>query len=200
VATEAPAGRAASSRLTIGTVAGLRPEKNLARLIRAFAALRARQDARLVIVGDGPERSVLADLARALEVAADVEFTGYLAEPGRRLREFDLFALSSDTEQLPMSMLEAMACGVPVVATRVGDVADVLPEVAHAGLCAANDEAFRECLLAAVDQRANWPVWVAAGRARVEAEYSEGRMVAEWDSVFAGTHPLLRQAVRARAG
>jgi glycosyltransferase involved in cell wall biosynthesis len=107
------------AQITIGTVAGLRPEKNIARLIQAFAAVRARQSARLVVVvGGGPELPALQALAARLGVAEDVEFAGYLADPISRLIEFDLFALSSDTEQLPIAMLEAMACGIPVVADR----------------------------------------------------------------------------------
>ena len=85
--------------------------------------------ARLVLVGEGPQRAELQALAQQLGVATDVEFTGYLSNPGDRLKEFDLFALSSDTEQLPMALLEAMALGLPVVATRVGDIEAVLSEV-----------------------------------------------------------------------
>ena len=181
----------AAGPLTIGTVAGLRPEKNVARLIRAFAAVRARQPARLVIVGDGPERAALETLADELRVAADVEFTGYLADPIARLRTFDLFALSSNTEQLPISMLEAMAHGIPVVATRVGDVADVLPPMAHDGTCAADDVTFSACLLLAVEQQARWPQWVAAGLQRVKTDYAEDRMRGEWGRVFDATHELL---------
>ena len=183
--------RATNARLTIGTVAGLRQEKNVARLVRAFAALRAYRDAQLVIVGDGPERAAVAALASELGVAADVEFTGYLENPGERLRQFDLFALSSDTEQLPISMLEAMALGIPVVATRVGDVADVLPAAAHGGLCTPDDASFSACLLAAVAGREHWPEWSEAGLNRVRTEFAEDRMLGEWGKVFDGTHALL---------
>ncbi|WP_382326756.1 glycosyltransferase [Hydrogenophaga sp. UC242_50] len=104
----------------IGTVAGLRPEKNIARLIRAFANVRARRSARLIVVGDGAQRGELEALAQQLGVAADVEFTGYLKDPSARLTDFDLFALSSDTEQLPIALLEAMAVGMPVVRSARG--------------------------------------------------------------------------------
>jgi glycosyltransferase involved in cell wall biosynthesis len=183
-----------SAPLVVGTVAGLRPEKNIARLLRAFAALRARQAARLVIVGDGALRAELQQLATQLGVAADVEFAGYLAAPGTRLAQFDLFALSSDTEQLPIAMLEAMAAGVPVVATRVGDVPHILPESARAGLSEPDDASFCAALLGAVDARAEWPRWVEAGLSQVRQHYSEQVMVAQWRKLFDGRLDLVFDA------
>lgn len=170
--------------LTIGTVAGLRPEKNIARLIKAFAAVRATQPARLIVVGGGPELAVLQQLASSLGVAADVEFAGYLPDPISRLIEFDLFALSSDTEQLPIAMLEAMACGIPVVATRVGDVAQIIPEVAQAGLAEPTDGAFASALQGAIQHRALWPQWSHAGQQRANEFYSLVVMQRHWQQAF----------------
>ena len=176
--------------LCIGTVAGLRPEKNIARLIRAFAKLRADQPARLVLVGGGPLRAELEALAQSLGVAGDVEFTGYLANPSARLAEFDLFALSSDTEQLPIAMLEAMAMGIPVVATRVGDVKDVLSDVPAECLAEPDDLAFANALGYATANRARWPTWSRALKAKVIASYGLGQMLDAWRNLFDG-EPLL---------
>lgn len=112
--------------LVIGTVAPLRAEKNVARLIRAFAEVSDRFPVCLVVVGDGPERLQLEDLARKLEVDAQIHFVGMVEEVESILGHFDVFALSSDTEQMPNSILQAMAAGLPVVATDVGDVAHIL--------------------------------------------------------------------------
>jgi glycosyltransferase involved in cell wall biosynthesis len=172
--------------LCIGTLAGLRPEKNLSRLIRAFAAVRARWPARLVLVGEGPKRAELQALAEQLGVATDVEFTGYLSNPGDRLKDFDLFALSSDTEQLPMALLEAMALGLPVVATRVGDLEALLSEVSSGSLCDPDDEAFKQALCTAVEQRSQWADWGKRGRALVASRHSEHNMVLSWQRVFDG--------------
>ncbi len=173
--------------LCIGTVAGLRPEKNIARLIRSFARLRAEQPARLILVGDGPLRSELQTLVQTLGLERDVEFAGYLADPLTRLAEFDLFALSSDTEQLPIALLEAMASGLPVVATRVGDIGAVLADVSPETLCAPDDEAFFQTLReAAVMQRARWPEWSQRGRSVIEERYAVASMVAAWKDVFDG--------------
>jgi len=162
----------------------LRPEKNIARLIKAFCAVRARQNARLVVVGGGPELPALQALAARLGVAEDVEFAGYLADPISRLIEFDLFALSSDTEQLPIAMLEAMACGIPVVATRVGDVAQIIPEVAQAGLTEPTDGSFSSALQGAIQQRKLWPQWSNAGQQRANVFYSLDAMQRRWQRVF----------------
>lgn len=117
--------------LVIGTVATLRAEKNLERLIRLFALFMAQggHDARLVIVGDGAERHKLELAAGASSYGDRISFTGASANPERELAGFDIFALTSDTEQMPLSVLEAMASGLPVVSFAVGDVPQmVAPE------------------------------------------------------------------------
>jgi len=172
--------------LTIGTVAGLRPEKNLARLIKAFAAVRARQAARLVIVGGGSELASLQQLATGLGVADDVEFTGYLPDPLSRLVEFDLFALSSDTEQLPIAMLEAMALNIPVIATRVGDVPLIIPPIAHAALANPSDASFIATLFHVIDHRHDWPLWTLDGKKIVTKNYSQDVMQTQWQFLFNG--------------
>lgn len=178
-----PAGRP----LVIGTVTGLRPEKNLARLLRAFAAARRTHDLRLLIIGDGAERAALQAQAQALGIAADVTFTGYLRAPQERLLEMDLFALSSDTEQQPISMLEAMALGIPVIATRVGDVPFIVPaEVGPSVLSAPDDAAFTATLQSVLNQRDAWPDWAAANLARARSHFAFDDMVERWRLVFDG--------------
>ncbi len=110
----------------IGTVAALREEKNVARLLRAFAPLPT---GRLVIVGDGPERAALEALAGSLGITDRVHFAGHHQDTPPFYASFDIFALASDTEQMPLSLIEAMASGLPAVATAVGDVPSmVAPE------------------------------------------------------------------------
>jgi glycosyltransferase involved in cell wall biosynthesis len=107
----------------VGTVAALRPEKNIARLLRATALV---PDLRLIVVGDGPERAPLEALASELGIASRVAFAGAMADPAPAYAMMDIFALSSDTEQMPLTILEAMAAGLPVAATDVGDVVDMV--------------------------------------------------------------------------
>ena len=112
----------------IGTVAKLRPEKNLARVLRAVAVLQGQSVAcRLVVIGDGPERPALERLAVELGIADTTHFAGHVPDPAAAYRAMDVFVLSSDTEQMPFSVLEAMASGLAVASTDVGDVRAMLP-------------------------------------------------------------------------
>jgi glycosyltransferase involved in cell wall biosynthesis len=114
----------------IGTVGRLVPVKGHADLLAAFAQFA--QTARLIVIGDGPEMAALRAQARSLGLGARVTFLGHRDDVADLLPGLDVFALSSHAEGLPRSLLEAQACGVPVVATQVGSVAEaVCPETGH---------------------------------------------------------------------
>ena len=108
------------------------PEKGFARLIAAFAALPGR-DARLVIVGDGPEARALRDLAGREGVADRVTFPGYVADIRPWLDEARLFVLPSDFEGFPAVLVEALAAGRPVVATDCTPATQLLRDTPSAG-------------------------------------------------------------------
>jgi len=116
----------APGEVLIGTVALLRPEKNLGLLLRAFARLPQASPTRLFVVGSGGELARLQAHARELGLGKRVVFFGHTTAPERIMRAFDIFAMSSDTEQMPIGLLEAMACALPVVATDVGDIAHMV--------------------------------------------------------------------------
>lgn len=178
-----------SPEVRIGTVAGLRPEKNIARLIRAVARSSHRHRLHLTVVGDGPQRGELVALAKELGVIGQVVFAGYQKDPVPYLQRFDLFALSSDTEQLPLALLEALSLGMPAVATRVGDVGDVLGDVSPETLCDPADDAFERALETVLAQRSRWNEWAEKGRAKVASLYARSLMLSQWQRVFDGHVP-----------
>lgn len=168
----------------IGTVAALRPEKNLARLLRAFAAVRAQHPCRLVIAGGGPEREGLEALAAALGVAQDVTFPGHVADTPALYAGFDVFALSSDTEQMPLSVLEAMAAGLPVAATNVGDVRAMLAPENGAEVVAQEGAALSAALAGLLADPARRALLGDANRRRAEAVFDQEAMFAAWHALF----------------
>ena len=168
----------------IGTVAALRPEKNLGRLLRAFRAVTEGAPARLVIVGDGPERAGLERLAAELGLADRVTFAGHRAEPTPFYRAFDLFALSSDTEQMPLSLSEAMAAGLPVAATDVGDVRAMLAGENGPFVAPPDDAGFTAALAALLAAPGRWSALGAANLARAEAAFDQERMFAAYAALF----------------
>ena len=111
--------------LAIGTVGRLVPVKGHAHLLDAFARLDSG-DARLFIVGDGPEAKALRAQADALGMGLRAVFLGHRDDVAELLPGLDLFVLPSLAEGLPRTLLEAQACGVPAVATRVGSVVDAV--------------------------------------------------------------------------
>jgi glycosyltransferase involved in cell wall biosynthesis len=177
----------AAEELVVGTVAPLRAEKNLGRLLRAFAVVAGRFEVRLLILGDGPERPKLTALATALGIDDRVVFAGHVDQVEKALGWFDLFALSSDTEQMPNSLLQAMAAGRPVVAVDVGDVRRVVANRAfvvakddEAGLCGAFERLLGDGATRARLGRLN--------QSRVRKHYTEARMFDAYETIFADRH------------
>jgi glycosyltransferase involved in cell wall biosynthesis len=113
----------------VGTVGRLVAQKNLGTLIDAYAMARTGIGpgrGRLVLVGDGPERAYLEARARAAGLGDDVLFCGHRCDAAELVAAFDVFALPSRWEGLPRALVEAVAAGVPVVATPVGGVAELV--------------------------------------------------------------------------
>lgn len=167
----------------VGTLAGLRAVKDLPRLVRAFAGLPA--DWRLVIVGEGPERAAIEAQARASGVAERVCLPGFVADPSRVVGLFDVFALSSRSEQFPISVVEAMAAGLPVASPAVGDVADMVAPANRAFVTPAGDEvALGRALLALAADAALRRQVGEDNRALALERYDEGAMIADYARVY----------------
>jgi glycosyltransferase involved in cell wall biosynthesis len=180
-----PLGLRRPAERLFGTLGGLRPEKNLARLLRIAALLPAAISWRLVIAGDGSERAALERQTRELGLSARVVLTGFVDRPGSLLGELDVFVLTSDTEQMPLCVLEAMALGLPVLATDVGDLRILMPpESRDPCLFGRADEAgFAERLAALLASPAERRRLGALNRARA-ADFGAADMIAGYDRLF----------------
>ena len=171
--------------LVIGTVAPLRPEKNVGRLLRVFATLDTSITARLVVAGDGIERRGLERLAADLGIADRVVFTGQVA-PEAVLGTFDIFALSSDTEQMPNALLEAMAASRAVAAVDVGDVKSIVCEDNREFVVPRDDNsAFVAAITTLLRDHQKRHVLGIKNRERVIAVFSQERMFAAYSEIFA---------------
>jgi glycosyltransferase involved in cell wall biosynthesis len=140
-----------------GAVGALRPEKHFGLLIAAWdRVVQRRADVWLAIAGDGPCAAELRDAAARTSNPSRVVFAGPLKEPVPFYQSLDIFALSSLTEQMPLSVLEAMACGLPVLSTDVGDVRHMLGEAAVSGVTLVpsdNVDAYASALSVIVEDR-----------------------------------------------
>ncbi len=169
--------------VVVGTLAGLRGVKNLPRLVRAVAAQPA--NVKLVIVGEGPERdAILAEAARC-GIMDRLLMPGFLPDPHLFICHFDIFALSSDSEQFPISLVEAMAAGLPVVATDVGDVKRMLSHGNQPYVVQTSDEdGFAEALSVLKSNATLRTEIGSENRAFAVTNYDEARMIADYTALY----------------
>ncbi len=171
-----------SGQPVIGAVTRLSREKNAALLLRAFALVsREIPEASLRIVGEGPERAALEAQAEALGIGTKTQFPGYIERAGERCGEFDVLAVPSSRESFGVAALEAMNCGVPVVATRVGGLPELVVDGETGRLVPPEDErAMADALLALLRDRECRERMGEAGQARAAACFSEAKMHSAW--------------------
>ncbi|WP_246448066.1 glycosyltransferase [Novosphingobium flavum] len=162
--------------LWLGTLAGLRAVKNLPRLVRAFSFMP--EEWQLVILGEGPEREAIRQTAIDLDIGHRVHLPGFVASPAEAVGLFDLFALSSDSEQFPLSVAEAMAAGLAIAAPAVGDVAAmVAAENAPYITAPGREDLLADALIALAADGPLRRAIGAANRVRARADYDEGAML-----------------------
>ncbi len=170
--------------LVVGYAGRLSAEKNLGLLLAAMAAA-GLENAVALLVGDGPARGELESHARQLAPAVRVLFTGHVEDTAPYYSAMDIFALSSLTEQMPMSLLEAMASGLPVVATRVGDIPLMLDAEQQAFLLNPEDSAGYAAALKRLAGDAGLRSALGiANRRRAEREYSLDGMLTEYRRLY----------------
>ena len=178
--------------LVVGSVGHLRPVKRYDRLIRAVDSLHAAENlpaVHLLLVGEGAERSSLEQQIESAQTPRErFHLVGHQQDLVPWYQALDLFCLSSDSEQLPVSLLEAMACGVPVCATDVGDIRHSLPEAARQHLVPLSREdtsaSLGRGLAALLSQPQERQQLADLGRQQVQSSFSEAAMVQSYRALY----------------
>ncbi|MCS6805703.1 MAG: glycosyltransferase [Acidobacteriota bacterium] len=175
-----------SGDMVIGAVGRLTAQKAYDVLLAAAAIARKEfASLKCVIVGDGPMRGALQRLARELHLTEEVIFTGYRRDVPALLRIFDVFVLPSRFEGLPLSILEAMAAGKPVIASAVDGIPEVVVDGETGLLIAPNEpQALANAMLRLARNPLEAQIMGQAGRRRVEALFNQERMVTETERLY----------------
>jgi glycosyltransferase involved in cell wall biosynthesis len=168
----------------VGTLAGLRAVKQLPLLVQAMAELP--EEWHLVICGEGPERDAIRAVAEAAEISHRVHLPGAVPDPAQVIGLFDIFALSSASEQFPLAVVEAMAAGLPVAAPDVGDIRQMVAEENRGFIAVPNDARALAAMLAelAVDPALRARIG-AANRTRAQAHYDAAQMISQYRDAYA---------------
>jgi glycosyltransferase involved in cell wall biosynthesis len=170
----------------VGVVAHLSPEKGHVTVLKAAARLRERfPDVTYVLVGGGERRQLLEERARALNVADRVLFTGFRKDSDAMMREFDVFCLASLSEGLSSAILAAMARPLPVVATRVGGIPELVVD-GNTGLLvpAGRPDKLAEALAKVLSSSSLRRRMREAGRRRVAEYFTLDRKLDETERLY----------------
>ncbi|SFJ89634.1 glycosyltransferase family 4 protein [Caulobacter sp. UNC279MFTsu5.1] len=166
----------------IAWVGALRPEKNPLRLLRAFAPLKTR--AALLVIGDGPERDAVVREGARLRLGGRLFLLGRRTDTRDLIMQSQILALSSDTEQMPFAILEAMAAGLPVASTDVGDVRDMVAAENRPFVVPPSEVDLSDALRALIADPALRESIGQANRARQRDLYALSTMVEAYGALF----------------
>ncbi|MDH7515810.1 MAG: N-acetyl-alpha-D-glucosaminyl L-malate synthase BshA [Bacteroidota bacterium] len=166
-------------------VSNFRPVKRVQDAIRAFRMIRARVQAFLLLIGDGPDRPACEKLARESGLSHDVYFLGKQDAVEEVLAASDLFLLPSEIESFGLSALEAMSCGVPVISTDCGGIPEVNIHGQTGYLVPTGDvEAMADCALALLLDREKHEVFSEAARRRAVNDFDVSRVVPHYERFY----------------
>lgn len=171
--------RADDKMLRVGTIAELTPNKGLIYLLYAFQKIRKRskENTELLIIGDGEDRQKLEEIIR-VEHMRDILLPGFIPDAERMLSRLDVFVLPSVKEGLPYSIMEAMAYGVPVVASRVGGIPDLIEDGKTGFLVAPKDpEELAHAVETILTDKSKQDAFVSAARKKLKNEFSIAMML-----------------------
>jgi N-acetyl-alpha-D-glucosaminyl L-malate synthase BshA len=166
-------------------VSNFRPVKRVGDVVKIFARVHREIPSVLVMVGDGPERVVAEEEARTHGVADDVYFLGRLDAVAPLLSSADLFLLPSQSESFGLSALEALACGVPVVASSAGGLPEVVQDGVTGALCPVGQvERMADAAVRILGDRDRWRDMSDRAAADARARFSERDIVAQYEAFY----------------
>lgn len=169
--------------VVIGTIAGLREVKDLSMLVHAVAGMNTRM--KLVIVGEGPDRGAIETAITAMGLDGKVILAGFVPDPHRYIGLFDIFALSSKSEQAPLSVIEAMAAGLPIVAPTVGDIAEMVSDLNQVYLVKDRNAVGLRDRIEILAQHPDERKRVGkANQSRARALFDEGQMIRTYAEIY----------------
>lgn len=176
-------------------VSNFRPVKRVPWLVEAFARATQGTESRLTLIGDGPEQAAARDKAREFGLGCRVRFLGERDALPELLADADLFLLASREESFGLSALEAMSCGVPVLATRVGGLPEVVDHERSGVLVPPDDlDFFAGTLRELLADRARCAAMGAAARAATVERFEQDHIVARYEDLY--RRVLAREARR----
>lgn len=169
-------------RPRIAWAGAVRREKNLIRLLRAFAPLK--DEAVLLVIGDGPELDSALRESESLSLGPAIRFLGRRQDVRDIFMQCDLMALSSDTEQMPLAVLEAMDAGLAIASTDVGDVRHMVSRENQPYIVNGSDHELGAALRALVTDAAARKEIGAANRRRLRQDYQAKDMISAYEALF----------------
>lgn len=165
-------------------VSNFRPVKRVSDVVRIFAKVREQMPCKLLLVGEGPERLFMQQLAKEMKLREDVLFLGEVDYIEQILRCADLFLLPSEQESFGLAALEAMNCSVPVIGARTGGVPEVIVHGETGFLFPVGEiNAMAQAAIAILSDHEKYRRFAAASRRRAQ-EFAIDKIMPEWESYY----------------
>lgn len=176
------------NELVISHVSNFRKVKRVDDVVRAFALIRAERDAVLLLIGEGPELPVIRNLVEELDMNEHVRFLGNQRKIAELLSLSHVSLLLSEKESFGLVILEAMACGVPVVGSDIGGIPEVIEDGISGHICALGDlTAVRDAVFTITDDPDKHAVMRQAAIKRAGTAFHKDRIVAHYEDVYIRT-------------
>lgn len=176
---------AAQNEKILMHASNFRPLKRIGDVVRVFARVRKEIPAKLLLIGDGPERLFIQQLVRELKLGADVFFLGEQDQLEPLFFCADLFLLPSEQESFGLTALEAMNCGVPVIATAIGGLPEVITHGETGYLLPVGDiEKMAASAISLLSDPARHDLFKAQARKRAEETFSAAKIIPQYESFY----------------